>query len=108
LNQAAVDENLPHLRDNGALLCEAECDLSTGPGQIVYKVPFERIATREIGSRVSKNIVVLGALAHLLGLPKSSIEAFISQKFARKGKAVLDHNLDALQRGIDFAERHLG
>jgi 2-oxoglutarate ferredoxin oxidoreductase subunit alpha len=107
LNQAAVDENLPDLRETGALLCEAECDLSEHAGQTVYKVPFERIATREIGSRISKNIVVLGTLSRLLGLPKSSIEAFISEKFARKGKAVLDHNLDALQRGHDFAERHL-
>ena len=51
LNQAAVDENLPDLREDGALLCETECDLSAEPGQTVYKVPFERIATREIGSR---------------------------------------------------------
>jgi 2-oxoglutarate/2-oxoacid ferredoxin oxidoreductase subunit alpha len=107
LNQAAVDENLPDLRENGALLCEAECDLIENTGRTVYKVPFDRIATREIGSRISKNIVVLGTLSHLLGLPKSSIEAFITEKFTRKGKAVLDHNLNALQRGHDFAERNL-
>jgi len=107
LNQVAVDENLPDLKENGALLCEAECDLSEQPGRTVYKVPFDRIATREIGSRISKNIVVLGTLSHLLAIPKKSIEAFISEKFARKGKTVLNHNLDALQKGVDFAEQHL-
>lgn len=108
LNQEALDENLPDLKEDGVLLCEAECDLSGEPsGLTVYRVPFERIATREIGSRISKNIVVLGTLSHLLGLPKNKIEGFISERFARKGKAVLDHNLDALQRGINFAEQHL-
>ena len=107
LNQAALDGNLPDLREDGALLCETECDLSALPGQTVYRVPFERIATREIGSRISKNIVVLGTLSYLLGLSKSSVEGFISEKFARKGETVLDHNLDALQRGRDFAETHL-
>lgn len=108
LNQECVEENLPSLKEHGVLLCEAECDLpEKNPGWTVYKVPFERIATREIGSRISKNIVVLGTLSHLLALPKETIEKFISEKFARKGKAVLDHNLDALQRGFDFAQRQL-
>ncbi|MBI2211402.1 MAG: 2-oxoacid:acceptor oxidoreductase subunit alpha [Deltaproteobacteria bacterium] len=108
LNQDAVDENLPDLKEHGVLLCEAECDLpEKNPGWTVYKAPFDRIATREIGSRISKNIVVLGALSHLLSLPKETIEKFISEKFARKGKTVLDHNLDALQRGFDFARSHL-
>ncbi len=107
LNQEAVEENLPDLREDGALVCETECDLTAQPGQTIYRVPFERIATREIGSRISKNIVVLGTLSHLLGLPKSIIETFITDKFARKGKAVLDHNLNALQRGCEFAEHHL-
>ncbi|MFQ5542224.1 MAG: 2-oxoacid:acceptor oxidoreductase subunit alpha, partial [Candidatus Binatia bacterium] len=53
----------------------------------------------------SKNIVVLGALSHLLGLPRKKIEEFLSEKFARKGKTVLEHNLDALQKGIHFAEK---
>ena len=108
LNQDALNENLPDLKEHGVLLCETECDLpEERPGRIVYKAPFERIATREIGSRISKNIVVLGALSHLLSLPKDRIEGFISEKFTKKGKAVLDHNLDALQRGHDFAQRHL-
>ncbi|MFQ5850173.1 MAG: 2-oxoacid:acceptor oxidoreductase subunit alpha [Candidatus Binatia bacterium] len=105
LNQQALDENLTDLKFQGALLCEAESDLPEDRlPQTVYKIPFERIAVREIGSRISKNIVVLGALSNLLGLPRKRIEEFLSEKFAKKGKAILDHNLDALQRGIHFAQ----
>ncbi|MBI4525752.1 MAG: 2-oxoacid:acceptor oxidoreductase subunit alpha [Deltaproteobacteria bacterium] len=107
LNQEALDENITELKENGVLVCEAECDVPEENSRLtVYKVPFERIAVREIGSRISKNIVVLGTLCHLLGLPKLTIEKFLAEKFAKKSKAVLDHNLDALQRGLNFAQQH--
>ncbi|HZD42152.1 MAG TPA: 2-oxoacid:acceptor oxidoreductase family protein, partial [Terriglobales bacterium] len=107
LNQAALDGNLKDLKPGGVLICEAECDLEEEQEQrIVYKAPFERIATREIGSRITKNIVVLGMLSQILGLPKEIIEGFLAEKFARKGQAVLNHNMDALHRGLAFAEQH--
>lgn len=108
LNQEALNENLSDLKEHGVLLCEAECDLPEDRTElIIYKVPFERIAIREIGSRISKNIVVLGTLCHLLGLPRKRIEKLLAERFAKKSKAILDHNLDALQRGIHFAEEKL-
>ena len=104
LNQDALNENYGDLHELGALLCEAECDLPEEKSpRTVYRVPFERIAVREIGSRISKNIVVLGTLSQLLDIPVKSIEAFLAEKFAKKSKAILDHNIDALQRGIRFA-----
>lgn len=105
LNQYALEENLPDLKEHGVLLCEAECEVpEDGPGCTVYKVPFERIAVREIGSRISKNIVVLGVLSHLLEIPRKRIEEFLAEKFAKKSKAILDHNLHALEKGIHFSE----
>jgi 2-oxoglutarate ferredoxin oxidoreductase subunit alpha len=107
LNQVALDENLPALKEQGVLLCEAECDVpEAGLSATVYKVPFERIAVREIGSRISKNIVVLGVLAELLGIPKPRIEEFLAEKFAKKSEAILDHNMQALEKGICFAREN--
>jgi 2-oxoglutarate ferredoxin oxidoreductase subunit alpha len=108
LNQYALEENLPDLKNNGTLLCEAECDLPESDlAPTIHKVPFERIAVREIGSRISKNIVVLGVLSHLLGIPRKSVEDFLAEKFAKKSKAILEHNLRALENGIGFAEAHI-
>jgi 2-oxoglutarate ferredoxin oxidoreductase subunit alpha len=109
LNQHALEENLPDLKAEGVLLCEAECDLpEDGLACTVHKVPFERIAVREIGSRISKNIVVLGVLSHLLGIPRKRVEDFLSEKFAKKSQAILDHNMHALEKGIHFAEANVG
>jgi 2-oxoglutarate/2-oxoacid ferredoxin oxidoreductase subunit alpha len=108
LNQYALEENLPDLKPDGVLLCEAECDVAGDRSAgAVHKVPFERIAVREIGSRISKNIVVLGVLSHLLGIPRKSVEDFLAEKFAKKSKAILEHNLRALESGIGFAEAHV-
>ena len=107
LNQVALDENFPDLKEQGVLLCEADCDvLEDGLTATVYKVPFERIAVREIGSRISKNIVVLGVLAELLGIPKPRIEEFLAEKFVKKSEAILDHNMQALEKGICFAREN--
>ncbi|MBI2357422.1 MAG: 2-oxoacid:acceptor oxidoreductase subunit alpha [Deltaproteobacteria bacterium] len=105
LNQAALDENIADLREDGVLLCEAECELPAEPSsRTVYQLPFDRLAVREIGSRISKNIVVLGALAHLLKIPKKRIEEFLTERFARKGQAILEHNRKALETGTRVAE----
>ena len=106
LNQFALEDNVADLNPDGVLLCEAECDAPEGTFA-VHKVPFERIAVREIGSRISKNIVVLGVLAHLLGIPRKSVEDFLAETFAKKSKAILDHNMLALEKGIHFAEEHI-
>lgn len=109
LNQFALEENLPDLKEDGVLLCEAECDVpESGSAYTVHKVPFERIAVREIKSRISKNIVVLGVLAHLLGIPRKSVEDFLAEKFAKKSPAILEHNVRALEKGIHFAEANIG
>jgi 2-oxoglutarate/2-oxoacid ferredoxin oxidoreductase subunit alpha len=101
LNQTALDENLADLKDHGILLSDAACDLPPGPSKrTIYQFPFERIAVREIGSRIAKNIVVLGALCALLNLPKNRIEELLAERFARKGEAILDHNRKALEAGI--------
>lgn len=105
LNQQALDENLADLSEQGILLCEAECDLPAEPSaRTVYQLPFERLAVREIGSRISKNIVVLGALSHLLGISKKRIEEFLAEKFSRKSEAILAHNRKALETGMRIAE----
>src|SRR3972149_3012459 len=81
LNQLALDENFPDLKEQGVLLCEAECDvIEDGLSATVYKVPFERIAVREIGSRISKNIVVLRGVIMTLGISQPKKQKIFHQK----------------------------
>lgn len=107
LNAEALEENLPDLKEDGALLCEAQIDDLEEPRRTIYRVPFERIAVREIGNRMSKNIVVLGALCQLLEIPRARLEELIAEKFSRKSKTILERNLHALEKGIRFAREKI-
>jgi 2-oxoglutarate ferredoxin oxidoreductase subunit alpha len=58
-------------------------------------VAFNKLAPK------SKNILALGILAPVLGLPLDGIRAAIRQRFAKKASAVIDANLAAFEQGLN-------
>ncbi len=58
---------------------------------------------KEIKASRSMNIVVLGAAIKHLGFSAEEIEEAIKTIFARKGEAIVEANLRALQAGINAA-----
>lgn len=65
-------------------------------------IDANKIAT-DIGSRRSANIVILGAASPFLDLEFSAIEFAVSEIFKRKGQEIIDVNLNALNKGREFA-----
>jgi len=61
---------------------------------------------KEIGAARSMNIVVLGAASYVLGIEFEKIQAAIKAVFGRKGEAVVEGNLKALEAGRKFAEEN--
>lgn len=65
-------------------------------------VPFEQMA-RDANAPVAKNMVALGILAGLFGIPLDGLRAAIRQRFARRAAAVIEANLRALDSGLAWA-----
>lgn len=61
--------------------------------------PFAQMA-RDAGAPNAKNIVALGVLAAMLGLPSEKIRGAMRRRFAKKGEAVIDANLRAFDQGL--------
>ncbi len=59
---------------------------------------------KDIGSKRSANMVILGAASLVMGLDYEDLQKAISQIFKRKGQEVIDINLKALQKGYEFAQ----
>jgi 2-oxoglutarate/2-oxoacid ferredoxin oxidoreductase subunit alpha len=76
-------------------------------GRIVYQVPMERIAKKEIGELKSKNIVAVGAAAALFGFSREIIEKDLVARFSKKGEKVLADNMKAFVAGWDFAKTQI-
>jgi 2-oxoglutarate ferredoxin oxidoreductase subunit alpha len=66
-------------------------------------VPFIKLAKDAAGTTLAKNIVTLGMLSALFGLPADKLEAAVTKRFATKKKEVLDANLKGFSAGADFA-----
>lgn len=73
----------------------------------VYKTPFKEIAMETAGTELAKNIVIVGLLSNLSGLPTENIEKSLTNKFKKKSKEVLEGNLKALKAGFEFAEKNM-
>jgi 2-oxoglutarate ferredoxin oxidoreductase subunit alpha len=76
---------------------EAEDTPPTDARGVLVPVPLMKLALQ------AKNILALGVIAPLLGLPLDSIRAAIKQRFARKSAAIIEANLTAFDSGIGFS-----
>jgi len=60
----------------------------------LISIAFNKLAPK------AKNMIALGVVAPLLGLPLDGIRAAICQRFAKKSQAVIDANLSAFDQGV--------
>jgi 2-oxoglutarate ferredoxin oxidoreductase subunit alpha len=74
-----------------------------GPGARFIPVPFEALAKESAGRPGAKNVVTLGVLAELFGLPTDTIRAAIDERFTRKKPALAEANGRAYEAGIAWA-----
>ena len=75
-----------------------------GDGLTFLQVPFAELSKTATGAPASKNVVALGILGGLLGLPAEKLQRALARKFGRKKAAVLEAVGRALQSGLEFAE----
>ena len=68
----------------------------------VFKLPFDELV-KESGNPKSKNIIALGALAQIFGLPRDGLKKSIERKFSKKKEEILAANLKAIDIGINYA-----
>jgi len=71
-------------------------------GVYAYPIPMTKTA-KELGNPKSKNMVALGALSQLFGIPEQALREILSAKFGKKGTTVVEGNLNAFARGRELA-----
>ena len=91
-------KNIPDYPDLEKLLAEIEAI----PNHVVLNA--EKIA-KEIKSRRSSNIVILGASAPFIGVKYETLEKGIREIFGSKGEDVVNVNLKALELGKAEADK---
>jgi 2-oxoglutarate ferredoxin oxidoreductase subunit alpha len=75
-------------------------------GVTVVPLPMSELAQEAAGTTLARNTVALGFAAGLTGLDVEPLQTVIRDNFARKGQAVVDGNLAAVQAGYERGQEH--
>src|SRR5579872_3700607 len=80
---------------NATIFYEADdAPPDNAPGNLV-PIAFNKLAPK------SKNMMALGLVAPMLGLPLDRIRAAIRRRFAKKAEAVVEANITAFDKGVE-------
>ena len=78
-------------------------DLPTGEHVGWIPVPFSQLARDSAGTPAAKNVVTLGILAELFGLPGTALRRAVAHRFSRKKPGLAEANDRAYEAGRAFA-----
>ena len=105
-NPSTWREDLLSVRSGGAVIHEeAFSNADVRPDLTYYPVPFSKLAKSKIPSDALRkqlaNMIYVGVVAGLLGIPWEALEHGVTRQFLAKPKAV-QVNLDAIKVGLDY------
>ena len=105
-NPSTWREDLKSVRPGGAVIHEEAFSNADARSDVTYyPVPFSKLAKSKIQSDTLRkqlaNMIYVGVVAGLLGIPWEAIEHGVRRQFLTKPKAV-QVNLDAIKVGLDY------
>ena len=103
-NKEAYETHKSEVRDSGVIVYNSG-DFQLEEDGHGFGMPFEELA-KSTGNPRAENMIVIGALAHLVNMPQEYLEAFVVKRFTR-GRAgddeIIKSNIQALGLGRDNA-----
>ncbi|MDA0364804.1 MAG: 2-oxoacid:acceptor oxidoreductase subunit alpha [Chloroflexi bacterium] len=106
LNRYAYDHNIDELREGGIVIFNSE-DFELEAGARTIGIPADQLA-RDSGNPRAANMIVIGAVAHLAGMPLRYLEGFVTQRFTRGRPGddkIVEGNIKALHLGAEEAAK---
>ena len=100
LNKEAYDRNINDLRPGGVLIYDPSDFTLEANDKIVYAIPFNEIARKEVQLFQTKNMVMLGAISGLFGPPLEAIIQVVQSKLSKSRKSnntLMEKNMLALE-----------
>jgi 2-oxoglutarate ferredoxin oxidoreductase subunit alpha len=104
LNQEGYDRHIGELRPGGTVVYDSSSATPTveGENHILYPIPIDELV-RSIDFTRGRNLVMIGAMVQLFGLPLDRAEQMVHRRLGRF-KDLLPKNLEALNLGYNYAQ----
>jgi 2-oxoglutarate ferredoxin oxidoreductase subunit alpha len=105
-NREAYDTHRPEVREGGVIMYNSsEFQLEEDPRS--FGMPFDELA-RSTGNARAANMIVMGALAHLVNMPQQYLEEFVVKRFTRGREGdqeIIQSNIKGLSLGREESAR---
>lgn len=97
-NQEGLDTHIDDLRKGSLIIYDSDAVEPKVPDSVhLFPLALAQIATDEVGSPRSKNVLAAAILARLVGLPMEDVADNVSKKFKHKGEKVVEINRKAVR-----------
>jgi 2-oxoglutarate ferredoxin oxidoreductase subunit alpha len=99
-NRDAYDEHEGDVREDGVVIFDSNEFELEGDSRS-FGLPFEELA-KSTGNNRAANMVIMGALAHLINMPQENLISFVEQRFTRgrnEDAQIIKSNIEALNLG---------
>jgi 2-oxoglutarate/2-oxoacid ferredoxin oxidoreductase subunit alpha len=109
LNSQTANDDVLHLKPGGIFICNSNIKLSSSlpAGCKLVSIDFTKIASEVVESikikKLLTNMVYVGVIADMLGIPKEVLDGTIRDQFSGKEK-VVDINIKAADSGRSYAK----
>lgn len=107
-DQETIELNHHEMRDDSVIIVDAKAKPSRPENckaQLIV-LPFTDIA-KELGTKLMKNMVAIGATCAIMGLDIKSFESLIANTFGKKGENIVDMNVQALHAGYEAMKEEM-
>jgi 2-oxoglutarate ferredoxin oxidoreductase subunit alpha len=104
-DQEAYELHRGNLNTGGVLIHDSDLVQPAPDGDIVrYGIPFQKIAREELEFVRGTNVLVLGVMAGLFGLPPASLEEMVRSRYKRRPE-LIEKNVQALYYGYEYTKK---
>lgn len=107
-DQETIELNHHEMRDDSVIIVDAKAKPSRPENckaQLIV-LPFTDIA-KELGTKLMKNMVAIGATCTIMDLDIKSFESLIANTFGKKGENIVDMNVQALHAGYEAMKEEM-
>ncbi|MBI3913272.1 MAG: 2-oxoacid:acceptor oxidoreductase subunit alpha [Chloroflexi bacterium] len=106
-DQESIDRYFKLIRFGGVLVFNSNDGQppAVTDGVTTYALPLNEIA-KSINFQRGRNLIAIGALVKLFGLPFETATTVIEKQLGRK-KELLEQNIGALKTGFDYVEKNI-
>jgi 2-oxoglutarate/2-oxoacid ferredoxin oxidoreductase subunit alpha len=106
----AVQKHIDEIRPGGFIIFdntdEKIPDALRRDDVYIYEVPLAKIAKADLGLELVRNTISLGVLGELVGMDKAIVRADVAAVYRRKGDALVDKNIAAVEAGERYVREN--